>query len=637
MLSLQWASFIPLARRPFEGCGGGRILLAMSRGADLREKILLAVIATLAASCVGPGPQLDVASPTPRQGGTLRLGLVAPTEEDAYGPAGGPPTFPADPAFPNNSMLFRCCLARTLLAYPGLPTEQGGTVLVPDLAERAPDVSSDGLTWSFHLRSGIRFQPPFDQREILAGDFVYAAERSARISPENPAFNDVEGVEAFRQGEAKTITGLQTPDDHTLVIHLTRAYGGFGTWLTDASWAPIPSGAADGHDQDWGRSWISTGPYMSTPYPWAAPPGPYVLVRNPSWDRNTDPIRSAWVDRITIGYAGGTDAAFGALGAALFDVLDAHATASVVDRYRSDPGLRAQLATTTSEAIYSLPMNIAVPPFDDIAVRRAMSAVIDRSALGDVVFAARIATRGPQPHAVVVHHLFPESITSGLLLTYDPFPTTGDHGDVARARSEMSQSRYDTDHDGTCDAPVCRDIEMPAADPTVGALVAASLAKIGIHATVVATDDTHDIGFVTNHTAIQADIFLWGYALTGSDLAVLFHGGPRMADESGGTLDVSLLGASSEQLRSWGYAVTSVPSLDDVIDRCDIELGHRRAECWAMVDQLVTEHIVPAVPLFAPETASVVSSRVASFALDQSLFGARVALDRVALYPDAAP
>ena len=38
--------------------------------------------------------------------------------------------------------LHRCCLSRTLVSYPGRPTEEGGTVLQPDLASGMPEVST---------------------------------------------------------------------------------------------------------------------------------------------------------------------------------------------------------------------------------------------------------------------------------------------------------------------------------------------------------------------------------------------------------------------------------------------------------------------------------------------------------------
>src|SRR5579883_1262278 len=52
----------------------------------------------------------------------------------------------------------------------------GTTTLVPDIATSFPQVSKDGLTWTFTLRKGVMFQPPVS-REVVAADFKYSWER----------------------------------------------------------------------------------------------------------------------------------------------------------------------------------------------------------------------------------------------------------------------------------------------------------------------------------------------------------------------------------------------------------------------------------------------------------------------------
>ena len=64
--------------------------------------------------------------------------------------------------------LLRCCLARTLLMPDDRPGHAGG--LVPDLASTMPVVSTDGLIWTFRLRSGLTYAPPLDHTPIVAAD-----------------------------------------------------------------------------------------------------------------------------------------------------------------------------------------------------------------------------------------------------------------------------------------------------------------------------------------------------------------------------------------------------------------------------------------------------------------------------------
>lgn len=140
------------------------------RGLAARHRFLLAVVLLLGLGCTSPVDQ-PTPSPSPNSGGTLRIGI---TGQDASIVA--QEVF-ADPALPTRGYFLRCCLTRTLLTYPGEATTDGGTVLQPDLAERMPEVSRDGLTWTFRLRHGIRYAPPHQDIEVTSADFVFAVER----------------------------------------------------------------------------------------------------------------------------------------------------------------------------------------------------------------------------------------------------------------------------------------------------------------------------------------------------------------------------------------------------------------------------------------------------------------------------
>ena len=222
--------------------------------------------------------------------------------------------------------ILRCCLVRTLLSYSGLSTEEGGTELRPDLAAAMPELSRDRLTWTFRLKEGLRYAPPLDDVEITAADVVRGIERTAHgrrspTAPIPPYYSVILGYDAFARGETDTIPGLEVVDDHTLAVHLTEVTNDLGYRLALPGSAPIPEsprdpnapfGVADGHDEGYGPYLIASGPYMiegadllEPSKPAAAQPRPrglthrsLTLVRNPSWDRSTDELRGAYVDRI---------------------------------------------------------------------------------------------------------------------------------------------------------------------------------------------------------------------------------------------------------------------------------------------------------------------------------------------------
>ena len=132
----------------------------------------------------GTGAQAE--GPVP--GGTLRVGLVDwLRHESAYASPDGEVSYALDPqaeySYPTALEIFRCCLLRTLMSYNGKPTTEGGAELRPDLAAEPPTVSTDGSTWTFRLKPGLRYAPPYGETEIVAADIVRALERTLRPPP----------------------------------------------------------------------------------------------------------------------------------------------------------------------------------------------------------------------------------------------------------------------------------------------------------------------------------------------------------------------------------------------------------------------------------------------------------------------
>jgi ABC-type transport system substrate-binding protein len=500
-----------------------------------------------------------------------------------------------------------------------------------------PTVSADGLSWTVNLRSGVFYAPPYETTEVTSADFVRALERLLRIAPfladEVAPFGLIRGATEFAAGEASSIAGLETPGPYALIVRFDEPYGALDV-LADVALTPLPAAVANSDPENIGRFWASTGPYMYETYP--APDDPELrtaaLVRNPKWDPTTDPRRRAHVDRIELTQIDWTPDMYSHVDSGEVDIIDVPVPASALPAYRSDPSASARLKSTGSETIYYIPMNLAQPPFDDVAVRRALNYVIDRAAIRDRLMESRNETRFPQPPYALARHVFPDSLTGGLLVGYDPFQVSNGAGDLALARVEMSRSRYDSDHDGRCDSQVCQSVPVYHNDPELGQVVADALAQLGITAELRLADEGEGMNFPDDRVPIEAADFFWGYQLTGSDLAALLHGGPGMVSEEGRTENRSLVGATREDLASWGYDVTDVATVDDVIERCERESARRRAACWAELDQIVTQSIVPWIPVFSFEIWYAASSRVEQFQLDQSLFGAP-ALDLLSLKP----
>ena len=102
-------------------------------------------------------------------------------------------------------------------------------------------------------------------REITSSDIKYAVERLA--DPKNGGqyafyFNVIQGFEAVGKGEAKSVSGIRTPNAKTIVFTLTKPTGDFPNRLSMPAAAPILHEVADcfkGKPGQYGRFVIASG------------------------------------------------------------------------------------------------------------------------------------------------------------------------------------------------------------------------------------------------------------------------------------------------------------------------------------------------------------------------------------------
>ena len=124
----------------------------------------MTVLGLVAAACGDDGgnrsrPSTRVEPHEELEGGTLHMAMLADV------------TAAFDPQKEYYSVTweyYRCCLLRTLMSYEGVPTDEGGAEIYPDLASGEPTQSEDGLTWTFQIKPGLMYAPPKDDTEITA-------------------------------------------------------------------------------------------------------------------------------------------------------------------------------------------------------------------------------------------------------------------------------------------------------------------------------------------------------------------------------------------------------------------------------------------------------------------------------------
>ena len=168
--------------------------------------------------------------------------------------------------------------------------------LVPLLAEEMPQVSDDGLIYTFKIRQGIYFQddacfPGGKGRELVADDFVYSFKRvldAKRASSGVWAFDRVKGVEPFKEASrtsAKTdfelpVEGLRVLDRYTLQIELSEPYPQFLNVLAMHYAYAFPHEADDMYGDEIDYHPVGTGPYLLADW---VRNYRIEFVRNPKW------------------------------------------------------------------------------------------------------------------------------------------------------------------------------------------------------------------------------------------------------------------------------------------------------------------------------------------------------------------
>lgn len=276
----------------------------------------------------------------------------------------------------------------SLLGYPDEPAPDGWE-LQPEVAEAMPEVSADGLTYTFRIREGFAFSPPSNE-PLTAETFRYSIERA--LSPGLGAHSqgmahlgDIAGAQGFYAGEADEIEGMSA-DGNTLTITLEAPSPDFPARIALPYFCPVPLGTPvvlDGLD----------------PIPPLASAGPYYLARHEGGELailrpnpNYPGSRPQHFDHIVLRL--GVDPS-DALGLVRSGEMDAAITPpfrpllSPLGDLAREWGPGSEAAASGDQRWFGGPrFGLALialdpnrPPFDDVDVRRAVSLAIDRTAL----------------------------------------------------------------------------------------------------------------------------------------------------------------------------------------------------------------------------------------------------------------
>ena len=323
------------------------------------------------------------------------------------------------------------------------PRDHPDYELIPELAERW-EVSDDRLTFTFHLRKGVRWH---DGKPFTSADVRFTFDRlldeKVRSMHLRQSFQDLESV--------------TTPDDHTVVVRYEKPY----VWALEkiANLPILPAHAFEGYE----GSKFNSAPYHRAPIG----TGPFKFVswedqRSIVFERNEDYWgRKAWVDRVVYRIIPEPNVAQQLLLRGEID-LDINLGSEQYAKLAFEPKIvETYHRVKYYEASYTwIGWNHRRPIFQDTRVRRALAMLLDRQKIADALFEGIAETA----HCVF-YHLGPGC---------DPATRTPDFDPDEAARLLEEAGWRDTDGDGTLDKdgiPFRFTMTIPSGNPTNEALV----------------------------------------------------------------------------------------------------------------------------------------------------------------------
>jgi peptide/nickel transport system substrate-binding protein len=488
---------------------------------------------------------------------------------------------------------------------------------VPDLATGPPEISSDNKTITVHIKPNIKYAPPVN-RVVKTADIKYAFERA--FSKEVPSgyagayFSSIEGTpEKPNSGTIKTISGIETPDDTTIIFHLKTAEAPLVSQaLVMPITVPVPKEYASKYDKSTPSKFDQyqsfTGPYMVKNDPTTGKvtgrvPGKSItIVRNPNWDAKTD-YRPAYLDQINI-EEGNDDlatAARRALNGSHTVCCDAGSPPAQVLK-QALQRQKDQVVFVPSGGTRYIAMNTTIAPFNNINVRKAVIAASNRNALR--------LTRGGAILGDIATGWIPPGIpgfeeAGGLKQNSDLDYLSHPEGDPAVAKKYMLEAKK-------------QDPSLPidANGKWTGSqkiLTIATNADPGKKTAEVFQGQMEQMGFKLNFRIVPQDTLYTKFLSVPSQKVVL---GPNVgwfkdfADPQS-MLDATFNGKNILQQGNVNWPQLNVPAINNAMKAAaTVPVGTARNKAWANINHMIAAQ-APAIPWIWDKTASVGSKDVA--------------------------
>ncbi|MBY3379414.1 ABC transporter substrate-binding protein [Rhizobium laguerreae] len=357
---------------------------------------------TTMATMVALAPLSAMAQETPKQGGDI----VVTYKDDIT---------TLDPAIGYdwvNWSMIKSLYSRLMDYAPGTPNP------VPSLAESFT-VSPDGLTYTFKLHKDVKFS---NGREVVASDVKYSIERAVDPKTQGPGagfFGAIKGFEDETGGKTTTLSGIETPDDSTVIFNLSRPDATFLHVLAINFASVVPKEAVEAAAGDFGKKPVGSGTFILKDW---------TIGQQLVFERNKDYFVKGvpYIDSFKVEVGQEPLVALLRLQKGEVDIAgDGIPPAKFLEIKNSADGAQMIVDGEQLHTGY-ITLNTKVKPFDNVKVRQALNMAINKDRITRILNGRATPANQPLPP---------------LMPGYDK-SFTGYAYDVAKAKALLAEAGY---------------------------------------------------------------------------------------------------------------------------------------------------------------------------------------------------
>ena len=310
------------------------------------------------------------------------------------------------------------------------------------------EVSDDGLTWTFHMRDGLKWS---DGSDLTAADFEYSFKRLASPDTAAPYAETVVGmIDGYQDAignpdeDGNTTTDPDwdalnvhaSEDGKTLTVQLSYPCSYFDKLASFVATSPVQQATVEANGDAWCTepdTYVCNGPYMITEW---TPSERIVLSKNPYYVGGWDSSKIV-SDTITLLLLEDSSASYAAYNSGEAQLVKDVPTDEIPSLTRAEDG--GDFYLDEIMGTYYISLNDQEEPFTDVRVRKALSLAIDRDYVANTIMQGIYtpATALVGPGIVDENGYFMDNANGG-----EPYISDDYEANLEEAKSLLAEAGY---------------------------------------------------------------------------------------------------------------------------------------------------------------------------------------------------